>query len=202
MVNRSDGRRPCERLIIDYHLHPDGAGSLHLGPALPAWLGDLVSCDADIRTWVHTADGSVDLGRRQRTVDARLRKVVEHRDGGCRIPGCGATRWLVIHHLRHWSAGGPTDTANLIALCAEHHRQIHRGELRVAGNPDAGTLAITAPDGRPFGPSPPRPPGTHPPATAATHAGLPTAAWANRSGERADWRWLIWEDPTHRGSDG
>ena len=51
--------------------------------------------------------------------------VIENRDRGCRVPGCPRTRWLHIHHLTHWEHGGPTDTNNLIALCAHHHRLHH-----------------------------------------------------------------------------
>jgi hypothetical protein len=191
----ASGRPPSERYLIDYHLpatDPD-LGRFHLGPPLPAWLQSLIPCDADIRTWITTAEGNVNLGHRQHTVDPKLRKFVEHRDGGCVIPGCDTTVALHIHHLHHWADGGPTDTPNLVALCRAHHRLVHRGELILAGNPDAGTLTVTTADGRPIGPSPPRPPDAAPP-TAAAHAGLPAAQWTNRSGERADWRWFTWRD--------
>ncbi|MFN2504352.1 MAG: HNH endonuclease [Acidimicrobiales bacterium] len=41
-----------------------------------------------------------------------------------------------MHHLRHWEDGGTTDTENLLALCAHHHRLHHRGGLGMAGNAD------------------------------------------------------------------
>ena len=197
----SDTRPPSERFMVDVHLtapttHPDLA-HLHSGPLLPAWLTRLVTCDTATRTWITTPDANVNLGRRQRTVNARLRKVVEHRDRGCRIPGCDATRWLTIHHLTHWADGGPSDTNNLVALCPAHHRLLHRGDLVVTGNPDTGTLTITTRDGTPLEPTPPHPPPTTNPKTAAATLNLPTPRWTNRSGERADWHWLTWTpEPT------
>ncbi len=43
----------------------------------------------------------------------------------------------------HWEDGGPTDTANLVALCGFHHRLHHRGGLGIAGrwvHPDGERL--------------------------------------------------------------
>lgn len=187
------GRRPSERYVIDVHVDASAphAGRLHLGPALPAWLTSLVTCDAEVRPWLVGPADNVNLGRRQRTVDPKLRKVVEHRDGGCRIPGCDATRWLTIHHLHHWADGGPTDSPNLVALCPAHHRLVHAGQLHLRGNADGDDLAVTTGDGRPFGPSPLDP--THlAPVDAAVEARLPAPQWTNRCGERAQWRWFTW----------
>lgn len=33
--------------------------------------------------------------------------------------------WLVVHHVEWWSMGGATDLANLVLLCAAHHRAVH-----------------------------------------------------------------------------
>ncbi len=79
----------------------------------------------------------VSVGRSQHIVPDRTRRVVEHRDGGCRVPGCTARHFLEVHHIIHWEHDGPTDTWNLICLCAHHHRLHHRGKLGISGNADS-----------------------------------------------------------------
>ena len=50
-----------------------------------------------------------------------------------RCPGCGATRGLHAHHIRHWEDGGPTELDNLVLLCPYHHRLHHRGVITITG---------------------------------------------------------------------
>ena len=52
------------------------------------------------------------------------RRALDHRDHGCRFPGCGI-RFTQGHHLRHWAEGGPTTLSNLALLCRRHHRAVH-----------------------------------------------------------------------------
>lgn len=109
----SAGAMPSHRYQVLVHTDADrGAARLHLGPALPAWLRRQLSCDATVRAWVDDVATGVGLGRRQRVVDSKLRTVIEHRDGGCVVPGCAQIRWLRIHHVVHWEDGGCTDPAN------------------------------------------------------------------------------------------
>jgi hypothetical protein len=188
------GRMPTERFLVNLYVNaadPDAA-LLHLGPALPKAVREELTCDALVRTWIADQTGNVNLGRTQRTVDDKMRTVVECRDRGCRVPGCSATRWLRIHHIIYWEHHGPTDTWNLVALCPVHHRAVHRGELRVSGNADA-ELAFTTRDGRTLRASPPTPPRRPLPDT-ARDLGLHEPQWQNCTGERADWRWLPWND--------
>jgi hypothetical protein len=194
----SEDRRPGERYLINVHLRaeePDRA-RIHLGSVLPAHLCREAACDALVRAWVTDQLGNVGLGRTARVVDPKLRTVIEHRDGGCRVPGCGATRWVVIHHIWHWEDNGPTESWNLVALCPEHHRAVHRGDLIITGNADLpGDLSITNRHGRPLAATPPNPPEV-PPDQAAAAAGL-TPSYRARSGERGSWYWLSWsEHPT------
>ena len=80
---------------------------------------------------VHAADGSVlDVGRKARTVPPALRRALEHRDGGCRFPGCGS-RFCDAHHVRHWADGGETNMDNLVMLCRRHHRALHEDGFSV-----------------------------------------------------------------------
>ena len=122
-----------------------------------------------------------------------LRRIIEDRDRGCRIPGCAASRWLHVHHLVHWEDGGLTDPSNLACLCPAHHRAHHRGELAIDGDPTTPDgLVVTDPaTGRALtglaGPSPP----ARPPTEAAQRLGVADADWRHPSGERLDRRWVM-----------
>jgi hypothetical protein len=198
-----------DRHLVLVHLGPTaGAGAsvgttaqLHLGPALPDAVRRHLGCDARARVVHHDDRGvAVSVGRSLRIVPERTRVVVEHRDGGCRVPGCGATRWLQVHHIRHWEDGGSTDTANLLCLCSFHHRLHHRGRLGITGDADAppeGTDAVVFTDergrrmqavGRPA------PPGD-PPAEAARRLGLPVGRWDHPIGERLDGSCVVFQSP-------
>lgn len=137
------GRHPSDRYQVLLHLdgdHPDQC-RLHLGPLLTAADRRLLTCDADLRTVLWRNGRPVNLGRRQRVVDPLLRALIEDRDGACR--NCGALGFLHIHHLVHWTDGGPTDDDNLVALCTTCHRAVHHGKVRISGDP-------TRPDGLVF----------------------------------------------------
>ncbi len=91
-----------------------------------------LACDARIRGLVKGADGScVDLGRSQRLVSDKQRRLLAARDHGCRFPGCTNTRYVDGHHVVEWEDGGPTDMANLVLLCNRHHRLVHHGAFRI-----------------------------------------------------------------------
>jgi len=184
------GRAPSERYLVNVHVHVHdrGDGRLHLGPRLPGWMTEEISCDASIRAWLHPADGSVGLGRRCRVVSDRLRAVVEHRDGGCVTPGCEQTRHLHVHPIVHWQHGGPTELRNLVCLCAAHHRDVHLGRVVIAGNPEAGALTISRADGAPFDVGHPSPP----PADAVEQARAAAARTPARAGEKCQWKWVDW----------
>ncbi|HEY7254721.1 MAG TPA: HNH endonuclease signature motif containing protein [Methylomirabilota bacterium] len=77
-----------------------------------------------------------------------LRRALQHRDRGCRFPGCGVP-FGQGHHLRHWARGGPTTLSNLALLCRRHHRAVHEEGYQVARGVD-GALRFTRPDGRPI----------------------------------------------------
>ena len=73
----------------------------------------------------------LDVGRRRRTVDWRLRKALDARDGGCRFPGCGSRLRTHAHHILPWAKGGDTAMDNLVLLCPLHHRAVHEGGWQV-----------------------------------------------------------------------
>ena len=106
------------------------------GIAMPDAIARLYTCDGTISP-IYVAEGRpVSVGRSQRIVPERTRRIVMHRDKQCRNPLCGATRGLEVHHIVHWTDGGGTDTWNLIALCRRCHRDHHLGRLDLTGNAD------------------------------------------------------------------
>jgi hypothetical protein len=95
----------------------------------------------------HDADGRVtEVGARTRTIPPALRRALDHRDHGCRFPGCGV-RVGQAHHIHHWAHGGPTTLANLTLLCRRHHRAVHEEGYQVQRLP-GGELRFRRPDGQ------------------------------------------------------
>lgn len=106
---------------------------LHLGPVVDRPTMELLTCESDIAMLVTRLGRPLRLGRSTRVVPAWLREVIIERDGGCRV--CGSTRNLDIHHVTHWSAGGPTDPSNLVTVCSRCHTAHHQGHITINGNP-------------------------------------------------------------------
>ncbi len=88
-----------------------------------------------------------------RTVPPALRRALDHRDRGCRFPGCGL-RFCDAHHVTHWADGGATRLGNLVLLCRRHHRAAHDDGFRVEPEPGRGVTSYRPEDGS----SPPRRP--------------------------------------------
>jgi hypothetical protein len=126
----------------------EGVAALECGVPLAPETVRRLACDGLIRAVAHGADGRpLGVGRRRRTVPRSLLRLLRHRDGGCRFPGCTNTRWVHAHHCQHWADGGPTDLDNILLLCAAHHRFVHEGGWRIEGEP-GGELRFVHPDGR------------------------------------------------------
>jgi hypothetical protein len=106
------------------------------GIAMPDAIAKLYTCDGTINPIFVTDGHPVNVGRSQRIVPERTRRLVLQRDKHCANPLCGATRGLEVHHIIHWSDGGSTDTWNLITLCRRCHRDHHLGRLDITGNAD------------------------------------------------------------------
>jgi hypothetical protein len=102
----------------------------------------------------HDEDGNVvEVGARTRTIPPALRRALQHRDKGCRFPGCGIP-FGQGHHVRHWAHGGPTTLSNLALLCRRHHRAVHEEGYQVERQPD-GALQFRCPNGQPLPDVPP-----------------------------------------------
>ena len=89
----------------------------------------------------------MDVGRKRRTIPARLRKALVARDRGCQFPGCTNHRWVDGHHIQHWLSGGETSLENLVLICRRHHRCLHELGFGLARGED-GVLVFTDPQGR------------------------------------------------------
>ena len=113
------------------------AAALHLGPLLTDAERRYLTCDATCEVWFERHGEVIGAGRATRLINRRLRRALEHRDRMCAVPGCGATRGLHAHHIRHWEDGGPTELANLVLVCPYHHRLHHRGVITITGPADA-----------------------------------------------------------------
>ena len=106
------------------------AGERPLAPAHVAAL----ACDARVR----------EPGKPNRaTIPPRVRRGVLARDRyRCTTPGCGATAFLEVHHLRPRSRGGSNKADNLVTLCARchafAHAHAHEGALAPAQAPEIG----------------------------------------------------------------
>ena len=179
-----------DRHLVLVHVERDAHGpfgSLHLGPVLPDALRRQLACDARARIVLQDNGVPLSVGRTRRIVPDRTRVAVEHRDAGCRVPGCERRRWLQVHHIVHWEDGGRTDTPNLVALCSRHHRLHHQGMLGISGDADdPDGLEFTDHAGRRLtGCGRPAPPGEL----------VLTATYAHPTGERLDGRWVQFRDP-------
>jgi 5-methylcytosine-specific restriction endonuclease McrA len=133
-----------------------GQSVLEDGVRVPAGTSQRLACDASRVVMRHDNEGRVvEVGARTRTIPPALRRALQHRDHGCRFPGCGL-RFGEGHHVRHWAAGGPTTLSNLALLCRRHHRAVHEEGYKVARQPD-GALQFRQPDGRVLPDVPPAP---------------------------------------------
>ncbi len=115
---------------------------------MPDAIWQQITCDGIIQPVWTTTGTPVNLGRTTRTVPHRIRQLIFDRDRTCRRPGCNNTHRLDVHHLIHWTNGGPTNTTNLAALCPKHHRHHHHGDFTIEGPTPAD------PPDRPTGPPP------------------------------------------------
>jgi hypothetical protein len=116
-------------------------------------------CDSRVQTVLEDSEGEpLRLGRLSREPSVSMMRLLRHRDGECRFPGCGARRFTQAHHIVWWGDGGHTDLDNLILVCFFHHRLVHEHGWTVRGD-GSGTLRWHQPDGSLYRhqPDPPAP---------------------------------------------
>ncbi|MEV3905084.1 HNH endonuclease signature motif containing protein [Mycobacterium sp. NPDC050551] len=174
-------RRPHgQRTTVIAHVDvKEQVASLHLGPVLTDADRRFLLCDATFEVWLERHGQPIGSGRDTRQISRRLRRALEHRDRCCVVPGCGATRGLHAHHIRHWEDGGLTELDNLVLVCPYHHRMHHKGGITITG--PAQHLVVTDRDGGQLSSASLARPPTKPP------PGVPPCP--GPTGERADWWW-------------
>jgi hypothetical protein len=183
----SSSRRDRYRVYL--HVDTEG-GWLQQGPALPPAVVEQIICDGTVHPVWFTGGRPMNVGRARRTFPNHTRRLILDRDRHCTAPGCHNSVGLEVHHIIHWTKGGPTTTANGITLCSRHHHALHHGQLHVSGNADLPkTLAFTDQRGRPIRGACPQPPDRPPPSPPPGHH------YAHPTGEPFDTRWFHLHDP-------
>ena len=86
-----------------------------------------IACDASVRRVVMSGGSEpLDVGRKTPVWPPAIRAAVIARDKRCRFPGCDRPpSWCQVHHVWHWTTGGPTSRDNGILLCTRHHDLVH-----------------------------------------------------------------------------
>jgi hypothetical protein len=190
VANRSlsavEGTSRSAKYRIYVHLDTDG-GWIGKGGRLPSHIVDAMTCDGVLAPVWETDGEPVSVGRSQRVVPDRTRRLIESRDQGCRYPGCVGAGHVEAHHIVHWRNGGRTDLDQLVSLCPYHHDRHHEGEFTISGTPATPTgLTFWARGGWPIRPLAPdrrvapdrqeRPPATR---------------WVGPTGERLQTKFLL-----------
>ena len=116
------------------------------GHALAIETARRLACDASLVGIVDDQNGEpLNVGRKTRAISPAFRRALQARDGGCRCPGCGRTRFTHAHHVIHWARGGETKLENLVTLCTFHHGLVHEGGFSIERTD--GGFAFFAPNG-------------------------------------------------------
>jgi hypothetical protein len=127
-----------------------GRCEIEHGSSIASETARRLACDASVVRIVETEKGEpLDVGRKTRTIPPAIRRALNSRDKGCRIPGCSFKRYVDGHHVKHWANGGETKLSNLVTLCRFHHRLVHEGQV-VVQTLDDGAFRFIRPDGESF----------------------------------------------------
>ena len=109
----------------------------------------LLCCDSVFHALVVDRAGTaLHLASPARLATRAMRRAAMVRDGGCVFPDCGEPQeWTELHHVVHWSDGGPTALSNLASLCRHHHWVTHRKGWSMSASEDEW-FTWTTPGGR------------------------------------------------------
>jgi hypothetical protein len=101
-----------------------------------------------VTTAILNANGRVvESATCDRVATKEQRKLLRAMYRTCAHPDCSvAFSACQIHHVEHWENHGPTEIANLLPLCFEHHHLVHEGGWALTIDLER-TLTWTAPDG-------------------------------------------------------
>ena len=132
-----DPGTPGERYQVMVHVDapvladPDQPGQsvLENGTRVSAETSQRLACDASRVVMRHDAEGRVvEIGARTRTIPPALRRALQHRDKGCRFPGCHS-RFNEGHHIRHWAHGRADNAPESRAAVSQASSSSARGGL-------------------------------------------------------------------------
>ena len=145
-------RTTARKTQIIVVVRPDGEAELEDGTFVPHRLLHQWLCDSAIGRVVMNADSvPIDVGRLSYTASDGQRRALKARDGGCIVPGCKRkARWCEAHHVNWWEHGGPTNVNNLVLVCKRHHKQVHKGTIKILHGDPVGTFVVTRGDGTPL----------------------------------------------------
>ena len=145
------------KTLLDGAVHTGSVIDCGLGIELPVETIRRMACYADITPIIVGADGvHLDLQQTTRLANREQRRALRAMYKGCAVPGCCvAWDYVVIHHLKWFRNGGPTNIANLLPLCHKHHHLAHEGRWQLNLDP-ARNLSITKPDGTQMTTGPPQ----------------------------------------------
>lgn len=130
------------RIVVEHC--PDCGRDTHPHGEVSETVAQEAPCDAEV---IDMRPGPA-RGHATRTIPPAVRRAVFARDGWrCAVPGCCSRLWLHLHHWNPRARGGGHVEANLVTLCAAHHRAVHDGLIALERLAD-GRLVITHADGR------------------------------------------------------
>jgi hypothetical protein len=161
-----------DRATVVLHVNLDDVvrygpgGEIDGGPVVHPEVALRMMCDCRLECVVGDGGRTIGIGRASRTPSPWLLRQLFHRDRGCTFPGCGATRFLQAHHVRHWIRGGHTNLDNLMLVCFFHHKLVHEHNWSVKLDRDERAQWFR-PDGNRHQPRPPPSPAPAPTSHAA-----------------------------------
>jgi hypothetical protein len=126
LVGRTEG--PASALV----------GELERAGLITAEVLERLACDANVVLALDDEAGhTLCEGRARRFPSETQRRELWRRDRHCRFPGCANAWFTHAHHVVPWSAGGLTDSDNLVTLCVHHHHEVHSKRWSVSGDANA-----------------------------------------------------------------
>ncbi len=150
-------RLPSLLVVVDYQTalngpHPGSVRQTENGHDIAAASLARLACDAMIRRITLDETGvPINVGRKHRTATDAQWAAIKSLYSSCGWHGCDAPiSWCQAHHITEWEHGGPTDLANLIPLCSQHHHRVHEGQWSIKLKPDR-SLSIYRPNGKHYG---------------------------------------------------
>jgi hypothetical protein len=142
---------------LDGLLQGTGGCEIEGGPVIHPEIARRLACTSRTQTVIEDdAAHPLWAGRMSREPSAQMMRQLRYRDHECTFPGCGARRFTQAHHIVWRVHGGRTDLANLVLVCAFHHKLVHEYRWRITRDADS-IVSWFHPDGIRYraGPAPP-----------------------------------------------